>query len=90
MFAFYQKVLALRKKSEAIRYGLFTDCTKGDGYFAYARKYGKEEVLVVVNFDKTTKISSLPDYDYLFGNKSERNVNGSYAPFEAAIYKKGI
>lgn len=90
VFAFYQKVLALRKKSEAIRYGSFEDCTKGDGYFAYARKYGKEEVLVVVNFDKTTEISGLPDYDYLFGNKSEKNVNGSYTPFEVAIYKKGI
>ncbi len=88
VFAFYQRVLAFRREREAIRYGSFEDCTKGEGYFAYKRKYHGEEILVVVNFDKTAEIDGLPDYAYLFGNGSERSVNGSYAPFEAAIYKK--
>lgn len=87
VFAFYQKTLALRRESEAIRYGSFEDRTRGEGYFAYARKYGEEEILVVVNFDGKSEISGLPEWEYLFGNGRRRSANGAYAPYETAVFR---
>lgn len=88
VFAFYQKTLALRKESEAIRFGSFEDCTEKDGYFAYKRVCGGDEILVVVNFDGESEIAGLPEWEYLFGNGQKRSANGRYSPFETAVYRK--
>lgn len=87
VFAFYKQLLALRKDSEPIKYGKFEDLTKGDGYFAYTRTQGSEQILVVCNFEKAREITGLLDGKYIFGNKGERKPNGNYTPYETAVYK---
>ncbi|MCM1296218.1 MAG: alpha-glucosidase [Muribaculaceae bacterium] len=89
VFCFYKKVIALRKSSKAARCGKFCDLTVGDGYFAYSMTFNDELILVVCNFNESRTVNGLPEYGYLFGNYgSARNVNGSYKPFETAVYKK--
>ena len=87
VYEFYKKILKLRKTSDAVRRGKFTDLTHGDGYFAYTRTLGDETVLVVCNFEKTSNIAGLPEFDYVLGNYAERKPNGEYAPFETAVFK---
>lgn len=90
VFAFYKKVLALRKNSQAVRYGDFKDLTQGEGYFAYTRTLGDESILVVCNFEREQKITNLPDYaGYVFGNYGKaRKPDGIYKKFETAVFKK--
>lgn len=88
VFAFYKKVLSLRKISKAIRFGTFKNLTKSEGYFAYLRKYGDEEILVICNFANERIIDGLPNYEFLFGNKTERAANGKYAPYETVVFRK--
>jgi cyclomaltodextrinase len=51
LFAWYQKFIALRRRSAAIRLGSFTTVAADDArqLYAFSRKYGNEEVLVVIN-----------------------------------------
>ena len=88
VFAFYKKVLALRKESGAVRHGRFTDLTAGEGYFAYERSDANESILAVCNFENPTSIEGLPCGEYLFGNGAKRrDSNGSYAPYETAVFR---
>lgn len=87
VFRFYTKLLELRNKSNAIKFGKFEDITPGNGCFAYIRVHGDEKILVVCNFDEPRAIVDLPDGKYLFGNSgSERKTNGNYAAFETAVF----
>ncbi len=88
VFAFYKETLKLRKNSRAVRYGSFENLTRGNGYFAYSRKAEGEEIIVVCNFERETEISGLPNFEYLFGNTAARLPNGTYAPYETAVFKK--
>ncbi len=88
VFAFYKKVLALRKESGAVRHGRFTDLTAGEGYFAYERSDANESILAVCNFENPKSIEGLPCGEYLFGNGAKRrDSNGSYAPYETAVFR---
>ena len=51
LFAWYQKYIALRQGSPAIRLGSFTTVATDDAHqlYAFSRKYGQEEVLVIIN-----------------------------------------
>jgi cyclomaltodextrinase len=57
LFAWYQKFIALRQSSPAIRLGSFTTVATDDArqLYAFSRKYGKEEVLVV--FNRSSKLA---------------------------------
>lgn len=87
VFEFYKKLLALRNKSDAIKFGKFEDITDGKGYFAFTRMWDDEKIVVVCNFDKSRKILNLPQGRYLFGNYNvKRDPDGEYKPFETAVY----
>ena len=87
VFAYYQKLLALRNASAVVKYGKFADLTIDDGYFAYTRTLDNEIILVVCNFDKEKNILNLPVGKYLLGNSgAARKTNGKYAPFETAVF----
>lgn len=89
VFAFYKALLALRNNCDAVKYGKFEDITQGDGYFAYTRTLGDEQILVVCNFDNAREITGLPDGKYLFGNGGKRDPSGKYVPFETAVFMLG-
>mgnify|MGYP005767626247 CR=1 FL=1 len=88
VFCFYKKLIAFRKRSNAIRYGSFEDLTKSKGYFAYMREAANEKILIVCNFENVKEISGLPNAEFLFGNLGKlRTANGKYLPFETAVFQ---
>jgi hypothetical protein len=59
--------------------------------FAYTRSLNKEQLLVVLNFSDTTAIlnTSIP-YDHkniLISNYENPNINNTFQPYAAVIYK---
>src|SRR5215203_7004003 len=51
LFNWYKKYIALRKQYTSIRLGSYTTLTADDAQklYAFSRKYGNEEVIVIVN-----------------------------------------
>ncbi|WP_444978811.1 DUF3459 domain-containing protein [Acrocarpospora macrocephala] len=56
-----RRLLALRRRSAALRAGAYRELRLGDGLLAYERRSGEERVVVVINFDsRERRISGLP------------------------------
>lgn len=88
VFAFYQKLLALRKKYKAFRCGSFRALKKGKGCFVYERTYKKETFTVVCNFETPREIFIKNAGEKIFSNYSAETGNGIYRPYEIAVYQK--
>ena len=89
IFRFYQKLIALRKDSEAVRYGEFTDKTPRENCFVYERAYESEKLTVVCNFEREQKICAQAEGELVLSNYGGReNVGGTYRPFEIAVWRK--
>ena len=65
IFHFYQKLISFRKDNEVIKNGEYIDLDKKDkNIFAYKRKYGDKEVVVISNFQKKeVKSKLLKEYE---------------------------
>ena len=87
IYEYYKKLLALRKSSDALIYGMFDDLTgERKDCFIYSRTYGDEKIAVIVNYDKPSKIAVPDNYEMIIGNYDGDN-GGIFRPFEAVIYK---
>lgn len=87
IFAYFKKLIALRKSSDALIYGTFEDLTADrKDCFLYSRTYGNEKIAVICNYDKPSTIAVPANYEKLLGNYDGEN-NGLFRPFEAVIYK---
>ena len=87
VFAYFKKLIALRKSSDALIYGTFEDLTADrKDCFLYSRTYGNEKIAVICNYDKPSTIAVPANYEKLLGNYDGEN-NGLFRPFEAVIYK---
>ncbi len=96
VFAYYKNMLALRKNTPALIYGIFKDETEAnrvDDYFKYTRTLDGETYLVVVNYDKESKIALPENANCIMGNlcavgEAEPVVDGvkTFKPFETAVY----
>ena len=93
VFAFYQKLLALRKELDVLRYGDFTDITgRKKDCFLYKRSDKNSEILVVCNFEKAKPL--LPDFitrethKPLLSNRKSDPFERIFQPFEVVIYQK--
>ncbi len=90
VFAFYQKLLALRRENSALRQGAFTALKKGTGCFVYERK-GEEEIFTVVcNFEKEREISLKGVGEKVLSNYASESGNEKYRPYEIAVFKRKI
>ena len=93
IFAFYKKLFALRKQSEAIRYGTFKDITPQKDCFVFEREIANDKVIVVCNF-KSEKGIDLPknlkdEYIPVLNNYADFTpFNDLLRPFEVVVYKK--
>lgn len=90
IFFFYQKLLALRKNYEVLRYGAFTNLTTLQNSFVYKRTLEDKTFFVVCNFDKAQTLS-LPfqTATLLLSNYKSRETdayNERFQPFEIAVY----
>nr|MCR5854103.1 alpha-glucosidase C-terminal domain-containing protein [Thermodesulfobacteriota bacterium] len=58
--AFWKKVLNIRNRSDALKYGTIENVWKsGDNTYAYLREYKNEKVVVVINFLNKRAVSTL-------------------------------
>ena len=96
VFAFYKKLVQLRKDYDIIAYGDFEPkAEKNLSIFAYKRYYRGKELLVINNFYGTPVRwdagEDLETYECLLGNYSEQDLKGTGAalkPYETMILYK--
>lgn len=87
VFAYYKKLLALRKSSNALIYGQFDDLTgERTDCFMYSRTYADEKILVVCNYDKESNVPVPENCEKITGNYEGDN-RGVFRPFEAVMYR---
>jgi oligo-1,6-glucosidase len=89
---FFRKMVHLRKSNLILVYGKFelVDIDNKQ-IFAYTRSLNKEQLLVVLNFSDTTAIlnTSIPfnHKNILISNYENPNINNTFQPYAAVIYK---
>jgi len=67
---FYRKLIKIRKQEKALLFGSYKLLKKQKDMIYYKRIYSGEEVFVLINFGKRTKIKfNLLDYNVLLGEK---------------------
>ena len=90
VFAYYQKLLALRKSSDTLLYGKFEDLT-GDAknYFMYSRTWGDKRMVVVCNYDQVSTIPLPAGLSRILGNYPA-HTDHVFQPFEAVIYEQPL
>ena len=57
--SFYKRLLALRRKYEALRIGRYETLTCRDDAFGFARSLGQERLIVLLNFSQGRRTVSL-------------------------------
>ncbi|MBQ4620540.1 MAG: alpha-glycosidase [Clostridia bacterium] len=79
LFCFYKHVIHLRNEECALRRGTFSviESEKGGGFFRYLRKYGENEIEIVINrSENKKKISS--NGEILFSEGYESGILDAY------------
>lgn len=95
VFHFYKSVLSLRNNYDCIRYGDFINLCKGKrNCFIYERKYEKQSIIVVCNFDKEKTIL-LPkclqedNYRLILSNIPDCSpLDSQFQSFEVRVFLK--
>lgn len=91
IFAYYQKLIALRKTEDCITDGEFAMLLPEDeNIFAFTRTNKDTQLTVVVNYsDRTQALGLALDGEWLIGNYEQGSV-GELRPYEARVYKRSI
>ena len=89
VYHFYQKLLTLRKSTEAFMYGetKFIKLKKKD-LFYYCRMLGQEKYLVECNLSEYKKKRMIKTRGYTCILSNYKNKNKQLAPYEVNIYKQ--
>jgi len=93
---FYRRLIALRKKSPALRRGAMEFLDAGKDILSFARKEGGDEKLVILNFAAAERRASLRlpgpwrvDLStHRRSGESSADVPGGLAPLEATVYSR--
>lgn len=90
LFGWYRKFIALRKQYKSIRLGSYTTVATDDDQqlYAFSRKYGTEEVVVVINRGKravlfTNDLLQSKTYKNVFTNALVKRIN--VAPLDVVV-----
>lgn len=96
IYAFYRKLVNLRKELDVIAYGDIEPLARQDSQiFAYRRTYGQEELLVVCNFygrgARWEPGLDLEGFHKILGNYEDETGSGALElrPYEALVLYKG-
>ncbi len=94
VFRFYQRLLALRKENDCLRYGSFRALAKEKNAFLYERAYANRKAMIICNYDREQTLT-LPDsfcengYVLALNNRNERRLDPfspRFRAYEAAVY----
>ena len=92
VFAFYQKLIQLRKKLDIITFGTYDLLLPDDpDLYVYTRKHNNEELLVICNFSPKGRSYSTPERfknaTPLISNEETKDCKSTLGPFGAAVYQ---
>ena len=98
IFAYYKKLIQMRKDYDVIAYGDIKPLAEKDtSVFAYERTYQKESLVVICNFygaDAQWNCElDLTGYEVLAGNYTEQNIEEigkKLRPYEAVVLYKNV
>jgi oligo-1,6-glucosidase len=100
VFRYYQRLIALRHSELVVALGDFTMLLSDDEHvYAYTRRLGPVELLVLANFSESQQIAAIPDAQiWADAELVISNVPGSgdqttpsiLQPWEAAVYRRTI
>ena len=90
IFHYYQKLISLRKDDEVIKDGQYIDLLPNNStIYAYTRKKGDKELIIVSNFTKIKRknplLDKLKNYQVVLSNYKENE--DMLKPYETRIYK---
>lgn len=90
IFQYYQKLISLRKDDEVIKDGQYIDLLPNNStIYAYKRKKGDKELIIVSNFTKIKRknplLDKLKNYQVVLSNYKENE--DMLKPYETRIYK---
>ena len=90
VFRFYQSLLKVRASKDALTLGNVQFLsTAEDNFLLTLREYENQKILIICNFEEGQEINTgFASGQLLLSNHGSRDtVNGSYKPFEIAIYQ---
>nr|WP_260697502.1 alpha-glucosidase [Enterococcus mundtii] len=96
ILSFYKKMIALRRENKGLVYGSFNEyLPENEQLFVYERVLEEERYLIIVNLTDKAATYTLPTeiettWEVLLENQSgqEFQSSGTFAPYEARLYRK--
>lgn len=89
IYKFYQKLLKIRKNSNAVRHGIYENLTaERSGCYIYKMSDNSEEIYVFCNFGAENNIETDIQGEILLSNRGRDSICGKYLPYECAIIRK--
>jgi oligo-1,6-glucosidase len=97
VFHHYRRLIELRQTEPAVAHGDFTMLLEDDPVvYAFTRRLGDTELLVVANFSAESTRPDLPDYgswvreaELLLGNVPDGSTV-ELAPWEARVHRRSV
>ncbi len=86
VYAFYQKLIALRKNEPCFTRGELQDVALTDGYYEFKRVFEGKEFHVVFTFEKECAAPNLENAEVVLNNGSD--VGKTLKPYQLIVYKK--
>ena len=83
---YYQALIAYRNQSPILQAGSFAPLYRQNGVYAYARTFEGETLRVVINLTAEAKPSPF-EGKAIFSSYNKAEVDGTLAPYEAAILR---
>lgn len=88
VYRYFQKLISLRLENDAFIAGKYENIT-GDrkGIYVYKRYTETDCYIVVCNFENETELDIAANCSLVLSNCGNREINGTYVPYECAVYK---
>jgi len=88
VYRYFQKLISLRLENDAFISGKYENIT-GDrkGIYVYKRYTETDCYIVVCNFENETELDISTNCSLVLSNCGNRVINGTYVPYECAVYK---
>lgn len=87
VFAFYQSLIALRKKEKCFTLGEFVSVELTDEYYVFKRVLGEREFVIVFAFERECKAPNVAHAEVVLNNYP--TVGNTLQPYQFIVYRTG-